>query len=171
MTDADLRSALGASILDDADHDPLTVVRRAAEAEVEVRDLLREAVGSARGAGHSWADIGGALGMSRQAAQQRFGTSSGASEQPPDGHRWLGPVTALDEMAELDLAGSAGWRTVDCAPFRHLVRRTSTQWEHRRTTWPGLTRRLREQGWEVGARAFPWVYLVRDTGLPAPPAR
>jgi hypothetical protein len=34
---------------------------------------LHRRVGSARRSGHSWAAIGYALGISRQAAQQRFG--------------------------------------------------------------------------------------------------
>lgn len=33
---------------------------------------LRETVSQARAAGASWAEIGGVLGVSRQAAQQRF---------------------------------------------------------------------------------------------------
>src|SRR5256885_12505146 len=41
----------------------------------ETTRLLREAVTSARSAGHSWEAIGGVLGISRQAAQQRFGAT------------------------------------------------------------------------------------------------
>lgn len=39
----------------------------------ETRDELGRAVAQARAAGESWAAIGMALGISRQAAQQRFG--------------------------------------------------------------------------------------------------
>lgn len=35
---------------------------------------VRDAVNAARAAGYSWAAIGAVLGVSRQAAQQRFGS-------------------------------------------------------------------------------------------------
>ena len=43
------------------------------EALVEAEDGLRKAVADARAAGYSWAMVGASLGVSRQAAQQRFG--------------------------------------------------------------------------------------------------
>lgn len=42
-------------------------------AQDEVETLMREAVARCRAGGYSWADIGARLGISRQAAQQRFG--------------------------------------------------------------------------------------------------
>ncbi len=175
----DLTEALGAAILGslpatDDEQDHLAVVRRSAQAEQEVRRLLGQAVSAARASGHSWAALGSELGMSRQAAQQRFGANPGAGgrdepEDRPHGaaeERWLGPVTAFDEMAELALAGRLGWRTVGAGMLRHRVRRTSTQWEHRRVTWVGAPSRYEQDGWEVAVRAFPWLYLVRDTGRP-----
>lgn len=170
----ELAQALGAAILtgldvDEDGQDHLAIVRRTAAAETEVDALMRQAVGAARGAGHSWASLGAELGMSRQAVQQRFGDRRvGADEGPHDrGERWLGPVTAFDEMAELEIAGRQGWRTIGLGMLKHRVRRTSTQWEHRRVVWTGPLRRWEDDGWQVAARAFPWVYLVRDTGLPA----
>lgn len=170
-----LAEGLGAAILEglDADGDPaqhLALVRRAAAAEDEVAELLRQSVLAARAAGHSWAALGAELGMSRQAAQQRFGDRKGVAVDAEDGkdaERWLGPVTAFDEMAELELAGRQGWRTVGAGMLKHRVRRTPTQWEHKRIVWTGPMRRWERDGWEVAVRAFPWVYLVRDTGLPA----
>jgi hypothetical protein len=45
-----------------------------ANSDVKVAELmLRRNVATARRTGHSWASIGFALGISRQAAQQRFG--------------------------------------------------------------------------------------------------
>ena len=81
--------------------------------------------------------------------------------------RWLGPVTAFDEMAELALAGRRGWRTVDAGMLKHKVVRTPTQWEHRRVAWTRPASALEQDGWHVAVRAFPWLYLVRDTGIPA----
>jgi len=164
-----LVEALGSAILDGAPAaDPLSLVRRAADAEEAVRHLLHQSVGAARAAGHSWAAIGAELGMSRQAVQQRFGDRVGtADEDLTEEQRWLGPVTAFDEMGELEIAGRLGWHTVRAGMLRHLMVRTSTQWEHKRVVWTGSLSRYEKAGWGVGCRAFPWVYLVRDTGLPA----
>lgn len=144
----------------------LDLVRRTAAADSIVADLLRQAVAAARAGGHSWAAIGAVLGMSRQAVQQRFGASDGTGTTDGPAERWLGPVTAFDEMAELELAGRFGWRTVGAGMLRHRMMRTPTQWEHRRVLWTSSLRRHEQQGWQVGCRAFPWVYLVRDTGKP-----
>lgn len=172
----ELNEALGNVILagldpDGEPQDHLGIVRRAAQAEDEVARLMRHAVLAARSAGHSWATLGGELGMSRQAAQQRFGDRKGtaaatAQEGEPGGEeRWLGPVTAFNEMAELEIAGSQGWRTVNAGMLKHRVRRTPTRWEHKRVVWTGPVRRFETDGWQVAFRAFPWVYLVRDTGV------
>ncbi len=161
---------IGAAILSATgqDRDPLKVVARVAEAEGVVRDLLRQAVGAARAAGHSWAAVGAELGMTRQAAQQRFGDPT-ADRATGDEERWLGPVTAFDELPELELAGRMGWHTVEAGMLRHRMVRTATQWEHKRLIWPRSLARYKDDGWQVGCRAFPWVYLIRDTGLPAEP--
>lgn len=153
------------SVVVDAE-EGLAIVVRAAEAEAISRDLLRQAVEAARAGGHSWAAIGGALGMSRQAAQQRFGSGD---PDTPDGDemRWLGPVTAFDEMRELEIAGRLGWHTVEAGLLRHRMVRTPTQWEHRRVLWTGPVSRMEKDGWQVGCRAFPWLYLIRDRGVPA----
>ena len=151
--------------LDPADPgDHLALVSRAAAAEALARDLLQQAVGAARGSGHSWAAIGDQLGLSRQGVQQRFGgrtTTDDTSE-----YRWLGPVTAFDELRELELAGRLGWHTVEVGMLRHKMIRTQTQWEHRRVVWTGPPRRYEQDGWQVGCRAFPWIYLIRDLGVP-----
>ena len=180
--DTDLRAALAEAILggdpgsDLEDPDArLALVARVRDAETEVRELLQQSVNSARAAGHSWGALGETLGMSRQAVQQRFGRADKDLQTDPsvgDGpaRRWLGPVTAFDEMPELELAGRLGWRTVGARMFYHLVEQTPTQWEHRRVIWSGPTRRLEKDGWQVAVLAFPWVYLVRDLGEPAPAA-
>lgn len=165
--DDGLVEAVGSAILSTAaSRDSLLLVQHTASAETVVRDLLHQAVGAARSDGHSWAAIGTALGMSRQAVQQRFGGRHGDDELEPE-ERWLGPVTAFDEMAELQLAGRLGWHTVGVGMLRHRMVRTPHQWEHRRVLWSGSLARYEKDGWVVGPRAFPWVYLVRDTGLPA----
>ena len=39
----------------------------------DIEDAIRQAVTGLRGSGYSWADIGIRLGITRQAAQQRWG--------------------------------------------------------------------------------------------------
>ncbi|MDN5744283.1 MAG: hypothetical protein L0H31_04080 [Nocardioidaceae bacterium] len=175
---SDLAEAIGAAILTDDDgqhldpNDPaaaLDLVRRAATADEVATGLLHQAVTAARSNGHSWSAVGGALGLTRQAAQQRFGrveqtetdTCGEAAEE-----RWLGPVTAFDEMAELAMAGDRGWHTVHAGMLRHRMTHTLTRWEHKRLVWGIPLSRFEAEGWQVGASTFPWIYLIRDTGLP-----
>ncbi len=168
------RAVLGEGVDPERADDHLAIVGRAAQADEVTRDLLRQAVAAARAHGHSWAAIGGVLGLSRQAVQQRFGSETGPGSdaaEPGAGttgqRRRLGPVTALDELAELAIAGRQGWRTVGAGMFYHLVERTDRQWEHRRVVWSRPAEHYARDGWQVGCRAFPWLYLVRDTGRPA----
>ncbi len=52
-----------------------------ANQDVKLAELrLRRHVANARKAGHSWASIGFALGVTRQAAQQRFGADEALSD-------------------------------------------------------------------------------------------
>ncbi len=164
----DLVEEIGRAILGEEESesgmDPRALVRRAAQAEHVTRGLLTDVVRAARASGMSWGAVGAELGISRQAAQQRFGVEERDVDEPET--RWLGPVTAFDEMVELELAGRMGWHTVAAGLLRHRVRRTDTQWEHRRVLWARPVPHYEQDGWVVGARAFPWLYLVRDLGLP-----
>lgn len=53
-------------------------------------DLIGHFVDAARAAGHSWSEIGAAMGVSKQAAQQRHTTERPSRERPPwrMGGRW-----------------------------------------------------------------------------------
>lgn len=143
----------------------LALIAAGARAEEAARETLHRSVVAARAAGVSWARIGERLGMTRQAAQQRFGMAEG--EPVGEAERWLGPVTAFDEMRELEMAGRAGWHTIEAGMLAHRMVRTATQWQHRRVLWRASLARERADGWQVGCRAFPWIYLVRDSGVPA----
>ncbi|MFJ2534755.1 hypothetical protein [Microbacterium maritypicum] len=145
--------------------DHIALIAASARTEDEVRVILRRAVLSARAAGASWATIGAELGMSRQAAQQRFGHLAEAQDDD-ENERWLGPVSVFDEMGELELAGREGWHTVGAGASAHRMVRSDTRWEHRRSVWRPLRAAERAEGWELGCSAFPWVYFVRDTGVP-----
>lgn len=164
--DPELEDRLSVAILGVTGAEPehLGLVRRAADADAVVSRILSQAVSSARADGHSWAAIGEVLGLSRQAVQQRFGAALAEPAEPEQ--RRLGPVTALDELPELALAGRQGWRTVGAGMMFHLVERTDTQWETRRVLWRKPAAAYQREGWQVAVRAFPWLYLVRDLGLP-----
>ena len=172
----DLQEQIGALILGDYDGagnlteaDHLALVARAGSAEQASQQLQHRAVAAARRAGISWAALGRELGMTRQAVQQRFG---GQQEEPAPGsrERWLGPVTAFDEMTELKAAGQLGWRTIGVDLLRHRMLQTDTQWEHRRVLWTRPSSHYETDGWQVGSRSFPWLYLVRDLHRPPEPS-
>ncbi|MFI5426761.1 AMP-binding protein [Aeromicrobium sp. UC242_57] len=96
--------------------DLVVLTRRAQEV---TNDLLHDAVASARAAGASWEAIGSALGMSRQAAQQRFGRRP----EPIPGtaeHRQIVGLTAFNEIEQLNAWGRHGWHSI---PLRAVVPR------------------------------------------------
>ncbi len=59
------------------ERDPLLRLVVADELSQELRKLLRDLAGTAHAAGHSWASIGTALGVSRAAAHERFSDGNG----------------------------------------------------------------------------------------------
>ncbi|WP_030961745.1 hypothetical protein [Streptomyces sp. NRRL S-378] len=158
------------------EHDPHGYLRLLDASRVGAEEssrLLREAVQGARAAGHSWDAVGRVLGVSRQAAQQRFAGKAGGGAGPsapsagePGGpeRRTLGGLTAFNEMAALEEAGREGWHAVGYGPFFHEVEASDHPWEHCRVTLPSVARhrRMESEGWiPVGAGWFPWRYYKR----------
>ncbi|MGN6741772.1 MAG: DUF3887 domain-containing protein [Amnibacterium sp.] len=68
----DLDAILAAPVLG-ADEDPLAVVRAAVDVQARAAALVSAAVEQARATGCTWQQVGEVLGISRQAAFQRFG--------------------------------------------------------------------------------------------------
>lgn len=147
--------------------DLVALTRRAHD---ETNRLLHAAVSSARAAGSSWEAVGSALGMSRQAAQQRFGRKAEASEVTAE-HRQLVGLTAFSEIEQLNLWGRHGWHSIGFGPLFHDVEKSPTQWEHTRAVVGNRrVRELEADGWErIGTMWFPWVYLKRPLPLAAVP--
>ena len=156
------------------EHEPsshLDLVRLARAAYDETGHLLVAAVGSARSAGCTWEQIGEVLGMTRQAAQQRYGRRD---EQVPDpsgvtggSHRrqLLAPLTAFNEMRVLERAGRYGWHAVAYGPLYFEVEESDQQWEHHRS-YVGAGPLRPGDGWQrVGTLWFPWVYWKRPLGV------
>ena len=160
-------------VLETLDTDPsgyLVLVAAGDVAADESGRLLHEAVTSARNAGHSWEAIGDVLGVSRQAAQQRFGAGDRTAAGPNE--RVLYPLTAFTEMDALAKAGREGWHLVRFGPLHHVVEASGQQWEHRRDPLSigARRRRLEESGWQGIGAWFPWRYYKRPLGLPPEPA-
>jgi hypothetical protein len=166
----------------DLEDDPtayLRLVSASRTAAEETSRLLRDSINGARAAGHSWDTLGGLLGVSRQAAQQRFSSATqpapaadGSRDQPV--RKVLSPLTAFDEMAALAIEGRRGWQVVDYGTLFHVVEHSGRQWEHRRLPWtPGSAarRRLEADGWMlIRDTTFPWGYYKRPGDAPAEPA-
>lgn len=132
----------------------LELVRRRCER------LERQLVVAARWNGSSWARIGQAVGVTRQAAQQKYATEEGDHGHP--GLRRLGPTTRREEMLELTAAAVDGWLPSHSFHGYHLLRQTKCG------TWE-LKRRFifsppppEVDGWSISSIRFPDCFLVRQ---------
>ena len=153
------------------DSDPrasLDLVLIASDAHNETGKILGSAVGSARAAGWSWEAVGKALGMSRQAAQQRFGLKAEPAEPSPERQRLVG-LTLTNEIDVLNEMGRKGWHSVGYGPLFHDLEKTDIQWEHRRIfVGSRKPKNLDSHGWErIGTMWFPWHYYKRALELRA----
>ncbi|OJV81185.1 MAG: hypothetical protein BGO37_17130 [Cellulomonas sp. 73-92] len=148
----------------------LELVTLARDAHSETGELLRAAVVSARRAGCTWEQVGGVLGMTKQAAQQRYAVPDEPAASPQGSARraTLAPLTAFNEMRVLERAGRYGWHGVAFGPMYFLVEQSDEQWEHHRA-YVG-TGPLRDGGdWQRIGRWGWWVYYKRPLGIPPLP--
>ena len=148
----------------------LDLVVITAAAYAETGKLLTSAVAAARASGWSWEAVGTALGMSRQAAQQRFGVKTASAEATITTQRVVG-LTAFNEIEILNEKGRHGWHSIAFGPLFHDLEKSGVQWEHRRMfVGSRKIKALEAQGWQqIGHIWFPWVYLKKSLGIPAEP--
>ena len=157
----------------DASHhdetDPLLVVAVTQIAAEHAQQLLSQSVSAARHAGHSWTALGERLGVTKQAAQQRYRSADTPVAGPSQ--RLLKPLTAFDEMGKLADAGAHGWHSISYGWLYHLLEQSGQQWEHRREAFPlpGNRKRLEAHGWTHIGTTYPWQYLKRPLGKPPLP--
>lgn len=154
--------------LDEGEDVYAEILEVAARAHDETRSILQSAVDSARRAGHSWEAIGRILGVSKQAAQQRFARP----QQPPVGDapevKRLYPVNAFNEMAVLRDIGQYGWHSVGFGVRFHRIELSAEQWEHARVIASAkAVEDLEAQGWQrIGTESFPCAYFSRCLQVP-----
>lgn len=167
-----ITEAVNTGVRDASSHDeaePMLVVAVTQVAAEHAQQLLSQSVSAARHGGHSWSSVGEQLGVTRQAAQQRYG-SAGTPVAGPS-QRLLKPVTAFDEIGKLADAGARGWHSISYGWLYHLLEQSDQQWEHRREAFPlpGNRKRLESQGWMHIGTTYPWQYLKRPLGKPPVP--
>jgi len=153
---------------DDHEHSSTAYLRLIHSSDIahkECADLLEDAVHQARRINHSWAVIGDILGISRQAAQQRFNPNN-TSENDRDKTltRRITGAHAFNEMALLEVEGKAGNHLVGFGPLYLLVQESSKQWEHKRVTnfsWQNKEA-LEKKGWTYIGSWLPFLYYKRS---------
>jgi len=147
----------------------LLLVAAAREGSAESERLLRQAALGARKAGHTWEAIGRVLGVSRQAAQQRFavgGEDLGALEGSRDRQRVVRGATLFNEMEILEREGRAGWRLVGVGVLKLHLESSDQAWEHVRRVdqSPADRRAMLEAGWRHVGNYLMWHYYTRPLG-------
>ncbi|MCG8275987.1 DUF2812 domain-containing protein [Stenotrophomonas sp. NLF4-10] len=141
----------------------LQLVRVTGKATRICSDFQRSAVQQARRSEVSWVEIGDALGVSKQAAQQRFGLSD--IETSGD-IRVIKDVTAFDEMAVLAEEGKSGFHLVGFGAFTLLLKPSGKTWLHSRELGINVKRIRRQKetaGWEYVGSWFPFHYFKKPT--------
>ncbi|MCP5396924.1 MAG: hypothetical protein H6918_09365 [Sphingomonadaceae bacterium] len=142
--------------------DYLQAVVLAAIVADESRAGLGRWVSASRRAGASWSEIGDTLGISKQAAQQRFSQSGDPLQGSDDiGNSFLtiSGAHAFNEMGILRDEGEKGRELVRIGMLTLTFRQTPDRWEYRRIT--GGSEALEREGWQFVAGWFPFRYYKR----------
>lgn len=114
----ELDAILAAPVLGE-EHEPLAALRASVAVQARAAELVAAAVERARGAGLTWQQIGDVLGVSRQAAFQRFGRPIDPRTGEAMNTTPLPEAAGLAETVIDDLSGSR-WASV-VARFDQVV--------------------------------------------------
>jgi hypothetical protein len=142
----------------------------------ESRLTLQRWIDAGRRAGLSWAEVGHVLGISKQAAQQRFRSDSTTDNRPADDliEVRLG-ATAFNELRILRREGLNGNELVGTGGLALIFRRSERQWEYSRViavSAPFAMSRMSRKDWIYVSSWFPFHYFKRplhDADAAAPP--
>jgi hypothetical protein len=141
----------------------LRLVEATSEAVELCGKLQRAAVHQARRSDIPWSEIGAVMGITRQAAQQRF-----APEEAPQplakSTRRIPGATGFNEMQILVSEGKAGNHLVDFGPMYLTVMASNNVWEHRRLLSLNMISkraRMEAEGWTYVGSWFPFHYFKR----------
>ncbi len=147
----------------------LEMVAHAYASSDESRIVLGRWIDAARRTGASWADIGDVMGISRQAAQQRFGEGIISIESLTDTQAekiiTREGATAFNEQSIMDEEGQNGRKLVACGILKLHFVETETQWEHCRVTSASvrkITEDMKTKGWTHVTSWFPFHYFRRE---------
>lgn len=130
----------------------------------EARLVLHRWIDAARRTGMSWTDIGDALGISKQAAQQRFRSAFSAEDAEPgqDNEVVRLGATAFNEMSILRAEGGKGNELTGTGPLALYFRKSPSLWEHRRVI--ALNAPIEDmagEGWTYVSSWIPFHYFKR----------
>ncbi len=134
----------------------------------ESRNVLGRWINASRRAGATWADIGDTLGISRQAAQQRFKVDfTNLVEENEEAQSIITRtrVSAFNETRVMDEEGRNGRMLVGCGFLKMNFVQTNKIWEHRRIITFAETSQIDkmiEQGWTHVASWSPFHYFRRE---------
>ena len=149
-----------------AEDDFTRLIEAAYVVDDESANSLKRWVEAGRRAGLSWADIGETLGISRQAAQQRFGGEPATDARPSSddiGVLARTGVTAFNEVQILDEEGGAGREVIGATWLTLYFRQTDHRCENIRVVslLPGVKEKYERQGWKHALTWYPYRYFTR----------
>ncbi len=131
----------------------------------EARLTLHRWIDAARRADMSWSEIGETLGISKQAAQQRFRALGAPDGVVPSAEIVRTGATAFNEMRILAEEGRQGHELTGVGVLTLTFRTSDRLWEYCRRVGSGSdTARLAADGWQHVASYLPFHYYKRAVG-------
>jgi hypothetical protein len=125
--------------------------------------VLRQWIEAARRSGLSWSEIGDALGITKQAAQQRFKSPSLETDlEIHEGEEIvrLG-ATAFNEMSMLRAEGLKGNELIRTGPLILVFRPSPHNWEYCRRVGAVSKSAMKKAGWSYASSWLPFTYFKR----------